>query len=135
MPKGKPHDTIRAAVKARAEALGLTAYAVAKLTAEAGVGRPTTPDGVKDYFEGRSGLSSDRLDAVFAVLGLSVDDCTQLWQHCAELWCAPVTPESARQQIWNDSWLRQHSAMFVVAVTAKMGSLPIAQDAARKALN
>ena len=64
--------TIRAAVVAAAGRLDLTAYAVAKRTAEAGVGQPTTPDGIKDYVLGRSSLSSDRLDAVFAVLGLRV---------------------------------------------------------------
>ena len=65
-------DTIRAAIVAKAEALGLTAYAVAKRTETIGVGRPITDDALKLYFNGKTALSSDRLDAVFAVLGLSV---------------------------------------------------------------
>lgn len=69
MPKPQ---TIRAAVVQAAARLGLSPYKVGLLTAEVGVGKPTTPDGMKDYFEGRSSLGSDRLDAVFAVLGLRV---------------------------------------------------------------
>ena len=74
MSKPKIPDTIRAAVIEAAARQNLTAYAVAKRTAEVGVGRPTTPDGLKDFFEGRHSLSADRLDAVFAVLGLAVAD-------------------------------------------------------------
>jgi hypothetical protein len=68
----KQPATIRAAVIEAAARLDLKAYRIAKRTAEAGIGRPSTPDAVKDYLAGRSALTSDRLDAVFAVLGLSV---------------------------------------------------------------
>lgn len=63
----KEFDSIQAIVIARAAELGLTAYAIAKLTGDA-VG----PDHVKDFLEKRKHMGSHKLQHVLRVLGLTV---------------------------------------------------------------
>lgn len=67
MPKP---DTIRAAVVDAAARLDLTAYAIAQRTRGVGTGRPVSDDQLRRYLAGTHDLTSARLDAVFAVLGL-----------------------------------------------------------------
>lgn len=62
---GRKTKTIREAVRAAAERHGLTAYAVAKATDGA-----VSDDMLKRFFEGRSDLTSGKVDAVLRVLGL-----------------------------------------------------------------
>jgi hypothetical protein len=68
------YATIRAAVVARAAQLKLKAYTIAQRTKDVNVGRPISDDGLKLFFDGKTALSADRLDAVFEVLGLTVVD-------------------------------------------------------------
>ena len=61
------NEWIRKVVVARADTLGLTAYAVATRT-----GGRVLPDTVKNYFEGRSGMTTTHLQHVLDVLGLTL---------------------------------------------------------------
>lgn len=66
-------DTIRGAVRAAAARHGLTAYAISRATRPAPDAPPVvTEEGVRLFLNGTADLASRRLDAVFAVLGLSV---------------------------------------------------------------
>lgn len=67
MPKRKTPDTIRVAVTDRAAALNLTAHAIAKATDGA-----VSDDMLRLYLTGRSDLTGGKLDAVFRVLGISL---------------------------------------------------------------
>lgn len=58
-------DTILSAVKARAEKLGMSSYAIAKAT-----GDVVSEDAVRKYLTGKQSLGSDRLSLVLAVVGL-----------------------------------------------------------------
>lgn len=60
-------DWIQEAVIARAAELGLTAYALAKLT-----GGAVSEDHVKDYLERRKSMGSHKLQHLLAALGLTV---------------------------------------------------------------
>lgn len=60
-------DLVQEAVIARAEQLGLTAYAIAKLT-----GGAVSPDHVKDYLERRKSMGSHKLQHVLTAIGLGV---------------------------------------------------------------
>lgn len=60
-------ETIRAAVVARMESLGLTSYAVARDS-----GGVVSQDQVRRYVLGDSDLTSEKLDAVFRVLGIKL---------------------------------------------------------------
>lgn len=71
MPKRK-NSTIRAAVADRAAALGLTAGKLSRATVGTD-GRPAVSEEMLRLFlAGRNPISSDRLDALFGVLGLGV---------------------------------------------------------------
>ena len=61
-------DWLQEAVIARAAELGLTAYAVAKLT-----GDHVTADHVKDYLERRKSMGSHKLQAVLLALGMKIE--------------------------------------------------------------
>lgn len=66
--KNHLRDWVQDACIARAESLGLTAYAIAKLTGDA-VG----PDHVKDFLERRKAMGSHKLQHVLRALGLRLE--------------------------------------------------------------
>ena len=66
--------TIRAAVQAAAEKNELTAYAIAKAVnaLPRRKGKPLAIWTVQRYLNGEADMTSEKLDAVFQVLGLSI---------------------------------------------------------------
>jgi hypothetical protein len=68
MPKrsSPPDPSIRAAVRARVDALGLNPFALARET-----GGAVSDDQVRRYLAGTTDLTSARLDAVLRVLGFA----------------------------------------------------------------
>lgn len=67
----KKADWIQERVAARVAELGLSSYAVAKLTADAGT--PVSEDHVRDYLTRRHTMASWKLQHVLHVLGLTVE--------------------------------------------------------------
>lgn len=63
-------DSIRETITARADYLGLTAYAVAKQCDP-----PIDPGTIKRYFAGRRTLNSRYVSAICKVLGLELRPC------------------------------------------------------------
>jgi hypothetical protein len=67
LPGGERYDWLQSAVIARAAALKLTAYAIAKLT-----DGKVSEDHVKDYLLRRKSMGSHKLQHVLRVLGMEV---------------------------------------------------------------
>lgn len=67
MASQDPSDWIQSRVIARANELGLTAYAIAQKT-----GGRVSNDHVKDYLERRKSMGSHKLQHVLTVLGLEI---------------------------------------------------------------